>query len=449
MKKQGLFFERLSNGVQVVGENFDNVLSVSIGFFFRSGVLFEKEEQLGVSHFIEHMLFKGTSKRSAKDIARQFDRIGGFLNAFTAKDYCCYYARIMKDHLPIAVEILADMAKDSIFDPVELERERGVILEEIKMYEDSPDELIHELLSQNLWQQSPLGNPILGNSETVGRISRDEIVQIYKKQYVAENLLVCAAGNFNRDEFLKLLEKNLKGLRKGRFEQKTEKPKPFFDTHIYKKDIEQVHLAIGAPGVKFKDPSRYAVTVLNTAFGGGMSSRLFQEIREKRGLAYSVYSYHTSFRETGFFAIYAGTSIENLAKVLSLVFSQLEKVSTRGLSKTELKEAKEQLKGNLLMALESTTNRMNRLISGFMYGMEPLDAEDSIKPILAVSEESLEEACKKVLNPRRMALVLISPTAEVEKIVKKSQFSNRKIHIRSLDSLPNSPRQKSEKKLEN
>ncbi len=432
MNQKGLFFERLSNGVQVVGEDFDNLQSVCIGFFFKSGVLTESPEILGVSHFIEHMMFKGTSRRSAKDIARQFDRIGGYLNAFTAKDYCCYYSRVVKDHLPVAVEVLADMVQDSVFDKTELERERGVILEEIKMYEDSPDEIIHELLGQSLWGSSPLGRPILGTSETVGGISRKAIMDVYQRQYIAENLLVCIAGNFDRGKFLKLLEKSLARLRRGTLKLKNYLPKSVFETTVFHKEIEQVHLAIGSPGIKYRDPLRYAVTVLNTAFGGGMSSRLFQEIREKRGLAYSVYSYHTSFSNTGFFAIYAGTSIEHLKKVISLIFSSIKKLVKSGLTRTELKESKEQIKGNLLMALESTTNRMNRLMTGFLYGVDPVDPEISIEPILKVTDDQLIEAAGEILDEKRMALTIISPSAAAVDIIRKSEFSNRPVRSCSL-----------------
>ena len=207
------FKARLDNGLKVVAETFSTVQSVSIGMFFRSGVLYENPRLLGVSHFIEHMMFKGTAKRSPKDIARAFDRIGGYLNAFTAKDYCCYYARVVRDELPTAVEVLADMVRNSAFDPDEYERERRVILEEIKMYEDSPDEIIHELLGQTLWPDAPIGRPILGTSATVGAMPRDEVVDVYRKQYVSGNLAVCAAGNIDTGEFFGLLEQHLGDLR--------------------------------------------------------------------------------------------------------------------------------------------------------------------------------------------------------------------------------------------
>ncbi|HNV70445.1 MAG TPA: pitrilysin family protein [Candidatus Ozemobacteraceae bacterium] len=428
MKKPFPFlYDVLSNGVQVAAESFDNVQSVSIGFFFKSGVLYEKLERLGASHFIEHMLFKGTKKRSPKDIARQFDRIGGHLNAFTSKDYCCYYARVVKDNLDEAVEVLADMVCNSTFDKTELERERGVILEEIKMYEDSPDELIHELLGLSLWHNSPLGRPILGTSATVGGMTRTQIVEIYERQYVAENLMVCAAGNVDWTRLLKLLTKHLSGLRTGNFRSRKEIPEPCYEVKIFQKEIEQVHVALGAPGTSYGDSRRYALTLLNTVFGGGMSSRLFQEIREKRGMAYSVYSYHTAFRDSGIFAIYAGTSLEHLQRVLDLVHKEVEKVAKHGLNKTELAEAKQQIRGNLLIGMESTTNRMNRLVTEFLYDFPPQNPTSAIEPYMAVTQADIIEVAREILNEKRMAMTVISPDPRAAEIIRQSPFSRRPI----------------------
>jgi predicted Zn-dependent peptidase len=429
MSKSGIFSRSLSNGVQVIGESFDNVQSVSIGFFLKSGVVFETPKNQGISHFIEHMLFKGTERRSARDIARQFDRIGGYLNAFTAKDYCCYYARVVSDKLPVAVDILSDMVGNSLFDEAELERERGVIMEEIKMYEDSPDEIIHELLGQQLWGNSSLGRPILGTNETVGSFSRDEILRVYREQYIAENLLVAVAGNFDEEKLIRMLEKRLAGFRRGSFCPRQRAPKAKFGVALHQKEIEQLHLALGTEGTRYDDPARHAVFLLNTAFGGGMSSRLFQEIREKRGLAYSVYSYHTSFRHTGFFAIYAGLSEANLGRVLALIVQELDRLHQRGLTKTELKEAKDQVKGNLLMALESSTNRMNRLITGFLYDVPPREAEEAIEPLMKVTVEEITEAARRLFDPKRMAVTIISSSAAVKDIVARSAFGRHPVQI--------------------
>jgi len=419
----------LNNGVEIIAERFDTVQSVSIGMFLKSGVLYETPEMMGVSHFIEHMMFKGTKKRSPRMIASEFDRIGGYLNAFTAKDYCCYYARVVKDKLDVAVDVLSDMVINSQFDPEELERERRVILEEIKMYEDSPDEIIHELLGQNLWKHSRLGNPILGTAETVAGMKRDQIYDVFNRQYVTGNLLVCVAGNFDWDELQKLLEKKLKTLRSGEFKPRESAVKPSIASTIYQKDIEQVHLTLGTEGVSFSDSRRFAITILNAAFGGGMSSRLFQEIREKRGLAYTVYSYHTSYKKTGLFGVYAGTSMEHLQKVLELFHNEVEKIAAKGLTKKELEDTREQLKGNLLIALESTTNRMNRLSTGFLYNVEPQLPENTLAPYLRVTLEDIKEVARAMLDEKKMAITMIAPSGEAAKVLAASPFSDRQVTV--------------------
>ena len=419
----------LNNGVEIIAERFDTVQSVSIGMFLKSGVLYETPEMMGVSHFIEHMMFKGTKKRSPRMIASEFDRIGGYLNAFTAKDYCCYYARVVKDKLDVAVDVLSDMVINSQFDPEELERERRVILEEIKMYEDSPDEIIHELLGQNLWKHSRLGNPILGTAETVAGMKRDQIYDVFNRQYVTGNLLVCVAGNFDWDELQKLQEKKLKTLRSGEFKPRESAVKPSVASTIYQKDIEQVHLTLGTEGVSFSDSRRFAITILNAAFGGGMSSRLFQEIREKRGLAYTVYSYHTSYKKTGLFGVYAGTSMEHLQKVLELFHNEVEKIAAKGLTKKELEDTREQLKGNLLIALESTTNRMNRLSTGFLYNVEPQLPENTLAPYLRVTLEDVREVARAMLDEKKMAITMIAPSGEAAKTLAASPFSDRQVTV--------------------
>ena len=428
----------LNNGIQVIAEKFDTVQSVSIGMFLKSGVLYETEQLQGVSHFIEHMMFKGTKKRSARMIASEFDRIGGYLNAYTAKDYCCYYARVVKDRLDVAVDALSDMIINSQFVVEELERERRVILEEIKMYEDSPDEIIHELLSQNIWKNARLGSPILGTAQTVAAMQRDDIFSFFSRQYVTGNLQVCVAGNFDWDELKQLLDRKFKNMRSGSFKPRETLPRPTCDVTIHQKDIEQVHLTLGTPGVSFSDNRRFAMTILNAAFGGGMSSRLFQEIREKRGLAYTVYSYHTSFRKTGLLGIYAGTSMEHLTKVLELFHSEIDKLATRGLTARELEDTREQLKGNMLIALESTTNRMNRLSTGFLYGVEPKMPEETLKPYLDTTSEDIRSVAREILDHNRMAITMIAPTSEAAEIFAHSPFGGRPVV--TFQSSRNQPR---------
>lgn len=427
----------LDNGITIVAEKIDTVQSIALGMFVHSGVIYESDKLHGVSHFIEHMIFKGTAKRSAKKIASEFDRIGGVLNAFTSKDFCCYYARVVKDKLEKAVDVLGDMIMNSQFPQDEIERERRVILEEIKMYEDSPDEIIHELLGQNIWKDARLGRPILGTRKTVGSMSRDNIYEVFEKQYVTENLLICIAGNFDWDKFCSLIDKKLKNMRRGQFIRRLQKVNPSSDASVYVKNMEQVHLSLGTEGVSFSDNRRFALTILNAAFGGGMSSHLFQEIREKRGLAYTVYSYHTSLANTGLFGIYAGTSMNQLPWVLAVCRKEMEKFRQKGISSRELNATREQLEGNMLLGLESMTNRMNRLSMGFLYNVEPLAPEDTLAPYLAVTTDEVNELANALLDEKRLAITIIGPNADIETILAKAGYSKRKIEVFGVERMEN------------
>jgi predicted Zn-dependent peptidase len=423
---------KLENGIEIIAERFDTVQSVSIGMFLKSGVLYEDDEMQGVSHLIEHMMFKGTNTRSPKDIALEFDRIGGVLNAFTAKDYCCYYARVVKDKLEVAIDVLADMLINSRFPVEELEREKKVILEEIKMYEDSPDEIIHELLGQNIWKNSKLGNPILGTAATVSGMKRDMVLDFFHKQYVAGNLLICVAGNFDWENLKSLVHTKLSTMRPGQIDSCFEDFEIIANSSVYLKDIEQVHLTLGAEGLNFADKRRYALTILSAAFGGGMSSRLFQEIREKKGLAYTVYSYHTSIRSTGLFGIYAGTSMENLQEVLNILYQELGKAAAEGLTFDEMNDTKEQVKGTVMLSLENTTNRMNRLSSEFLYGIKTKTPEEAIKPYLEVTQEDIKAVASKILDEKKMAITLIAPNEQALEYVKNSPFTTRELSLFKL-----------------
>ena len=425
----------LDNGITIVAEKIDTVQSIALGMFVHSGVIYESDKMHGVSHFIEHMIFKGTAKRTAKKIASEFDRIGGVLNAFTSKDFCCYYARVVKDKLEKAVDVLGDMIMNSQFPQDEIERERKVILEEIRMYEDSPDEIIHELLGQNIWKNAKIGRPILGTKATVSSMTRDDIYEIFENQYVTENLLICIAGNFDWDQLCKLIDRKLKNMRKGRFVRNLQKVKPSSDASVYVKNMEQVHLTLGTEGVSFSDDKRFALTILNAAFGGGMSSHLFQEIREKRGLAYTVYSYHTSLANTGLFGIYAGTSMNQLPWVLDVCKKVMDKFKQKGISSRELNATREQLEGNMLLGLESMTNRMNRLSMGFLYNVEPLAPEDTLAPYLAVTTDEVNELANDLLDEKKLAITIIAPTPDIAPILANAGYSKRKIEIFGAERL--------------
>ncbi|PLT46146.1 pitrilysin family protein [Paenibacillus sp. FSL W8-1187] len=351
---------RLSNGLRVVAEPIPTCRSVSFGIWVKTGSRSETPANNGISHFIEHMLFKGTDTRSAKDIADLFDGIGGNVNAFTAKEYTCYFAKVLDLHLPLAIDALADMFFNSRFDEEELAKEKNVILEEISMYEDTPDDKVHDEASRASYGDHPLAYSILGLEERLEAMGPDDLRRYMQDQYTIENTVISVAGNIEEKALLALLEEKFSGM-SARGAGRSLTPAAFNGQYLFHpKQTEQNHICLTFPGCSIDDDKLYAMVLLNNALGGGMSSRLFQEIREKRGLAYSVYSYHTSYADSGLFTVYAGTAPKQTADVLDLTMELLADVSASGLSEAELRRGKEQLKGSLILSLESTSSRMNR-----------------------------------------------------------------------------------------
>ncbi|MDP4097490.1 insulinase family protein [Paenibacillus sp. P96] len=350
---------KLNNGLRVVMEKIPNVRSVSFGIWVKTGSRHENEASSGISHFIEHMLFKGTERFSAKDIAEEFDAIGGNVNAFTSKEYTCYYAKVLDEHLPIAVDMLSDMFFNSKLDPEELAREKNVILEEISMYEDTPDDMVHDLVSRAAYGSHPLAYPILGSEERLLAMDSDLLRSYMKEHYTVENTVISLAGNIE-DSVVELLEKHFGHFNDHGQSSNLEIPSFTGQMLFHEKSTEQNHICMSFPGCSTGEKLQYAMILLNNALGGGMSSRLFQEIREKRGLAYSVYSYHSSHADSGMLTIYAGTAPKQTKDVLELTQELLRDVAVNGLTPTELAKGKEQLKGSLILSLESTGSRMNR-----------------------------------------------------------------------------------------
>ncbi|TJY43139.1 insulinase family protein [Cohnella pontilimi] len=351
---------QLRNGLRVMIEQIPTSRSVSFGIWVKTGSRNENPEVNGISHFIEHMLFKGTNRHSAKEIADRFDGIGGNVNAFTSKEYTCYYAKVLDQHLPIAVDVLADMFFESQLADTELAKEKNVILEEISMYEDTPDDTVHDLASRAAYGDHPLAWSILGTAERLGAMGPEHLRRYMKEHYRIDNTVISMAGNVG-EEVLELIERHF-----GRFDVRGADPAlehPLFrsDSLFHRKKTEQNHLCLTFPGVSISNENLYAMILLNNTIGGGMSSRLFQEIREKRGLAYSVYSYHTSYADSGLFTVYAGTAPKQTKDVYDLTMELLQELADKGLSEAELSRGKEQLKGNLILSLESTSSRMNRL----------------------------------------------------------------------------------------
>ncbi|SDW26324.1 pitrilysin family protein [Paenibacillus sp. CF384] len=396
----------LSNGLRVVVEYIPTFRSVAFGIWVKTGSRNESPENNGISHFIEHMLFKGTERHSAKDIADLFDGIGGNVNAFTAKEYTCYFAKVLDQHLPIAVDALADMFFNSQMDAAELAKEKNVILEEISMYEDTPDDKVHDEASRAAYGDHPLAYSILGLEERLSAMNGDSLRGYMKSQYRIDNTVISVAGNVEEKALLELLEQHFGGFQNNGTETAVSTPTFNGQYLFHKKKTEQNHICISFPGCSIADPQLYAMILLNNAVGGGMSSRLFQEIREKRGLAYSVYSYHTSYADSGLFTVYAGTAPKQTKEVLELTMAQMHDLAVKGLTDTELHRGKEQLKGSLILSLESTSSRMNRLGKNELMLGRHYTLDEMLKRIDDVDMKDIQDVTKRMLSvPFAVAMV--------------------------------------------
>ncbi|MGM0897524.1 MAG: M16 family metallopeptidase [Bacillota bacterium] len=374
------------NGMRIVSEHIPHFRSVAVGVFVNTGSRDERPEENGITHFIEHLLFKGTEKRSAKDIAREFDRIGGDLNAYTSKEYTCYYAKVLDHHASMAVEVLADMFFNSVMDPVEIDKERLVVKEEISMTEDMADDDVHEQLWRVMYPDNAIGAPILGTVETLDRFSRQQILDYMERHYTPSNTVISVAGHID-GELLSQIETLF-----GSFERKSPENAHVMPTFvpgqsIKHKETEQAHICLGYPGLSLQDDKLFALAVLNNIVGGSMSSRLFQEIREDRGLAYSVYSYHSAYSDHGTLAIYGGTADHQVGEVEELIRTSLQRMREGDISDSEISDSREQLKGNLLLGLESTGSRMSRNGKYELLHGKHQSADDIIRLIDAVERE--------------------------------------------------------------
>lgn len=404
--------EILSNKVRLLIEEVPHLKSVSFGIWIKTGSKFESKKINGISHFLEHMFFKGTKKRNALAIAEAIDSIGGQINAFTSREFTCYYVKVASEHFGIALDVLSDIFFNSTFPAEEIEKERQVILEEIKMYEDTPDDLIHDLFIQNTYQDHPLGRPVIGRSEVVKRLGREDITDYLYQHYIPGEVIISIAGDIKRKGVVSQIEDIFLALKeKGREEDET-LPKINPGITIYPKDLEQVHLCLGTKGLSTKDEDRYVLSCLNLALGGSMSSRLFQEIREKRGLCYAVYSYLNSFSSDGLLTVYAGTSEENFKKVVGLILSEFSKLREKGLSEKELRRVKDQLKGNLILRLEGTESRMSHLAKMEIYLGRLMKLEEILEKIEGVSREDVNRVVEKTIADKYLSLAAIGPLKE-------------------------------------
>ncbi len=402
----------LPNGLRVLTETMPSVRSATVGIWADVGSALESPDRRGISHLVEHMLFKGTQRRTARQIAEAMDGVGGNLNAFTDKEATCYYAKVIDRHVPLALDVLGDMFLGSLFDREELIKEQNVILEEIKMYEDSPDDLIHDVFLQTMWRGSSLGDPTIGFADTVVALTPDDLRAHMRAHYAPNCVVVAAAGNIEHERFVELVGEQFGSYEGSCALPKGVQPQITPARHVRHRESEQAYIIVGTRGIDVRDERRYALSLLDTVLGGGMSSRLFQEIRERRGLVYSVYSFQAAYRAAGLFGVYAGTSAENVQSCIDLTIAEFARVRREPIGEEELRLAKEHIKGNLTLSLESTSSRMIRLgRNEFALGrhVTPEEIEERVDMVTAGDVQALGG---ELLREESLGLCIIGPVDE-------------------------------------
>ena len=402
----------LENGLRVVTEEIEGFPTLSLGFWFNVGSRDEAQNVAGITHFIEHMLFKGTKNRGALEIAKEMDRLGGYANAFTSKEQTCFYAKVLPEDLPRLLDLLTDLLLNPLFGEEDIEREKQVVLQEIKMVEDSPEELVHELFSAFLWNSSPLGRPILGTWETVSRLDRARILAHFERFYGPPNLVVAAVGRAKHEELLEILEKYGSSFRKA------EPPlrqalRPQSGVKVYRRSLEQVHFVLGVSTPGARDEARYAALLFNTLLGGNMSSRLFQEIREKRGLAYAVYSFLSLYEDRGCLGVYAAVEKKNLKETLKIMADEIKALMEGEFRPDELTAALDHLKSAILLSSDSPDHRMSRLARNELLFSRYIPYEESINAIKALTPAQVASLAREIFTPLP-ALAVLGPVAEDE-----------------------------------
>ena len=411
----------LDNGIRVVMEDISYVNSVSIGVWVDNGSIKEDKHINGISHFIEHMLFKGTSNRTAKQIAETIDNIGGQINAFTSKEYTCFYAKVIDSHLSIAIDVLADMINNSLFSEEDIEKEKSVVIEEINMYEDSPEDVVYDLLAETMFENTSLSLPILGTVDTLNSITREKLIDYFNNNYTVENLVISIAGNIKVDETIELLEKKF-----GILKHNSDKNNNIADSIKFTQKIrgkykktEQLNFCIGMEGIPCGNDDIYSLLVLNNIFGGSMSSRLFQKIREEKGLVYSVYSHPSSYKNTGTFTIYAGLSPKQIYNVVNIIKNDIEELKLNLITIDELEKSREQLKGNYILGLESTSSRMAEIGKSELILGKICSPKEILEKIDKVTLEDVKETIDKIFNYNKFNI------AYVGNITNKEAMENR------------------------
>lgn len=397
----------LPNGLRIIGERIPHFRSVSVGLWLGAGSQFEIPSEAGVSHFLEHMVFKGTEKRSARRIAEEMDAVGGQLNAYTAKECTCFYAKVVDEHLPLAMDVICDLVTAPTFDAGELEKEKGVVIEEIAMSEDTPEDLVHEMLMLANFGDQPVARPILGNEERISTYVRDDLVSYWKRMYRPQNAVLSLAGNYDWDSVVALAETLLGKWSPAGFEKRTCITNPTEPTILVKeKDIEQIHICLGFPGLTLGDDKNYELSLFNSVFGGAMSSRLFQKIREERGAAYTVYSYPNAYTDAGMLSVYAGTNPDAAVEVTGMILEEAKKLAVEGMTKEEFTMAREQLKAGFILGLESTSARMQSIGRRMLLMNATRTETEVIDRVNAIRHEDVNAMMHEILSaPHSTALV--------------------------------------------
>jgi predicted Zn-dependent peptidase len=399
--------EVLDNRLRLVTERMSHVRSVSLGVWLTRGSRHEPVDRAGIAHFVEHMLFKGTATRSAEDIAQAIDSIGGHLDAFTAKEYAGYYIKVLDEHLPRAIEILSDIVLNPAFAPADVEREKKVVLEEIKMVEDTPDDLVHEIFTQSFWEGHPLGRPILGSKESVEGFDAPSLRDYFRDVYAADHMIVSAAGNIRHEDLRDLVLPAFGGLAPTQRERADEAPQVVPKVILRNKELEQSHVCLGASSYPQKHGSRYASYLLNTVLGGSMSSRLFQNVREKRGLAYAVYSGLSAYHDAGTLTIYAGCANDAVGELVDVVVDELRAIKHHEVPEAELRRAQDHLKGSLMLSLENTANRMTHLARQEIYFERHFGLDETIEGIERVTAQDIQRVARELLGDGSLSATVL------------------------------------------
>jgi len=401
--------EVLDNGLRLITEAMPHVRSVSIGVWLTRGSRHEGDARAGIAHFVEHMLFKGTERRSAEDLAQAIDSIGGQLDAFTAKEYASYYIKVLDEHLPLAVELLSDIILRPAFSEEEIEREKKVILEEFKMVEDTPDDLVHEVFTQHFWEGHPLGRPILGTREAVEGLTRSAIRDYFGDAYVAGNLVIAAAGNLQHERLRDLVGGAFAALPRAGADADQAPPAVVPQVIVRTKEIEQSHVCLGTTAYPQKHDDRYVSYVLNTVLGGSMSSRLFQNIREKRGLAYSVFSSLSAYRDAGALTVYAGCGADQVDEVIDLTVQELRGLKEAAMPEAELRRAKDHLKGSLMLSLENTASRMSHLARQEIYFERYFSLDETLEGVERVTAADVQRVAGELFADGTLGVTVLGP----------------------------------------